>query len=140
MQYVGNQESKMIRQWLINFYTSPIMINKITSSVSQIRWLKRLHTQLNKPTNHSNEKSPKFLSQQIRKRNYKTLGTIVINSPLSPLYLKWNTLLSKVCRVFVTLLYNSIIEQFGRVYNPGYETPLTPDCYFSFWRLCVATL
>ena len=29
-------------------------------------------------------KSPKFLSQQIRKTYYKTLGTSVINSPISP--------------------------------------------------------
>ena len=29
-------------------------------------------------------KSPKLLSQGIRKHDYKTLGTIVINSPMSP--------------------------------------------------------
>ena len=55
--------------------------------VDYIKGLKRLDTQLNKPTNQNLLKSPKFLSQQIRKCYYKTLGTSVINSPLSPLSL-----------------------------------------------------
>ena len=38
---------------------------------------------MNQPTKNS----PSLLSQQIRKRNYKTLGTSVINSPMSPLSL-----------------------------------------------------
>ena len=33
------------------------------------------------------KKSPKLLGQRIRKRYYETLGTSVINSPLSPLSL-----------------------------------------------------
>ena len=33
---------------------------------------------------------PKLFSQQIRKRYYKTLGTSVINSPLSPISLVVN--------------------------------------------------
>ena len=39
---------------------------------------------LNEPTNQNSEKSPKLLSLQIRKRCYNTLGTSVINSPMSP--------------------------------------------------------
>ena len=38
---------------------------------------------MNQPTKNS----PSLLSQQIRKRNYKTLGTSVINSPMYPLSL-----------------------------------------------------
>ena len=36
-------------------------------------------------TNKNSLKSPKLLRQQIRRRDYKTLGTSVINSPLTPL-------------------------------------------------------
>ena len=38
-----------------------------------------------KSTNHNSLKSPKMLSQRKRKLYYKTLGTSVINSSLSPL-------------------------------------------------------
>ena len=41
------------------------------------------------------QKSPKLLSQRIRKRHYKTLGTSVINVPLSPLYLFKNIIKQK---------------------------------------------
>ncbi len=44
-------------------------------------------------TNQNSPKSPKFLCQRIRKRYYKTLGTIVINSPLSSL-----SLITYVCK------------------------------------------
>ena len=37
--------------------------------------VKRLHTQLNNPTNQNSLQSPKFLSERIRKLYYKTLGT-----------------------------------------------------------------
>ena len=61
---------------------------QITSFLDLIYCLKRLNTQLDKPTNRNSEKkSPKMLSQ-IRKRYYKSLGTSVINSPLSPLSLQ----------------------------------------------------
>ena len=40
-----------------------------------------------KMCNQNSLKSSKLLSQQIRKHNYKTLGTSVINSPLFPLSL-----------------------------------------------------
>ncbi len=56
----------------------------ITPSVDKNKWLKTLNTQLNKPTNQNSVNTVKFLSQQIRKRNCKTFGTSVINSPLSP--------------------------------------------------------
>ena len=50
-------------------------------------WLKRLNTQLSEPTNQNSIKSPQsFLRslQRIRKHYHKTLGTKVINSPMSP--------------------------------------------------------
>ena len=55
--------------------------------MADILKLERLDTQLNKPTNQN--------SLEIRKRYYKTLGTSVINSPLSPLFLR------KICLVNV---------------------------------------
>ena len=57
-----------------------MMTHKITPSVDYNLWLKRLDTQLNEPTNQI----PKLLSQRIRKRYNKTLGTSVLNSPMSP--------------------------------------------------------
>ena len=39
------QESKGIRQWLINLITFLMMIHKITPSVVYNKWLKRLNTQ-----------------------------------------------------------------------------------------------
>ena len=50
--------------------------------------IETLETQLNESTNHNSLKSPKVLSQRIRKRNYKTLETsgiyiffcIIVNS------------------------------------------------------------
>ena len=64
-----------------------MMKHKITTSVDHNKWLKRLNTQLYEPTNQNSKKVPKVVSQQIRKRYYKSLGTSVINSPLSPLSL-----------------------------------------------------
>ncbi len=80
------QGSKGIRQWPINWCncTTPMMINKISPSVDYNHWLKRFNTQLSKQTNKNSINSPKLLSQQIRKKYYKTLGTSVINSPMSP--------------------------------------------------------
>ena len=43
-----------------------------------------MNTQLNESTYQNSLKSPKLLSQRIRKRYYKTLGTGVINSPMTP--------------------------------------------------------
>ena len=46
-------------------------------------------------TNKNWLKSPKLLSKRIRKLYYKTLGTIVINSPMSPpsfLFMIWNSI------------------------------------------------
>ena len=53
------------------------------TSVDYDQWLKRWDTQLTEPTNQ-NLKSPKMLSQQIIKRNYKTLGTSAINNSMIP--------------------------------------------------------
>ena len=50
---------------------------------------------INKPANQNSIKIPKLLGQRIRK-HYKTLGTSVINSPMSPASLD-NTL----CKIIV---------------------------------------
>ena len=60
-----------------------MMLHKITTSVDYNQWLKSLHTQLNEPTNQTSTKVLNVFSQRIRKRYRKTLGIIVINSPMS---------------------------------------------------------
>ena len=56
-----------------------MMLHKITASVDYNKWFKRLDTQLNEPTNKN---LVNFFIQQ--KHYFKTLGTIVINRPISP--------------------------------------------------------
>ena len=63
-------------------------IHKITPSVDKNLWLKSFNAQLNEPTYQNSLKSPKLLSQRIRKRYHKTLGTSAINSSYSPLSLR----------------------------------------------------
>ena len=61
-----------------------MVIHRTTSSVDFNQWWKPFDQILkltNQPTN------PKLLSQTIKKLYYKTLGTTVINSPISPPYL-----------------------------------------------------
>ena len=50
-----------------------------------------MKTQLDKQTNQNALKSTKLLSQRIRKRYSKTLGTSVINCSLSPLSLVFDS-------------------------------------------------
>ena len=47
-----------------------------------------MDTQLIEPTSQNKIMSPKLLSQQIRKGYHKTLGTNVLNSPMSTLFAK----------------------------------------------------
>ena len=75
----------MIRQWPINWCTSPIMTHKFIFSGWNV-WTVNL---MNQPINIL-KKFQSLLSRQIRKHYYKTLGTSVITSPLSSLYL-WYT-------------------------------------------------
>ena len=56
-------------------------IRKITLSADYNQWLKRLDAQLNKPTNH--DKSPQGCYVKNKKHHYKTLGTSVINNPMT---------------------------------------------------------
>ena len=65
-----------------------MMIHKITPSADLKKWLKRLNTQLIEPPNQNSIKSPKLLSQRIRKCYYNALGTSVTNSPMFPPSLK----------------------------------------------------
>ena len=44
-----------------NWYISPMITHKITPSVDYNKWLKRLNTQLNKPTNQNLIKVPKVV-------------------------------------------------------------------------------
>ena len=55
------QGSNGIRQWPIKRCTFPMLIHKITPSVDNRYWLKRLDTQLKETTN---QKSLKFLSEK----------------------------------------------------------------------------
>ena len=59
------------------FMYSPMIIHKITPSVDHNKWFKRKDTQVHESTNQNFKKSPKLLSQQMRKYYYKTLGTSV---------------------------------------------------------------
>ena len=59
-------------------------MHKIIHSVPHNCWLKRLNTQLDKSTNQKLIKVPK---ERIRKHYQNTLGTSLINSPLSPSFL-----------------------------------------------------
>ena len=43
-----------------------------------------VYIKLIEATNQNSIKVPKVVKQRIRKRNYKTLGTSVINSPMFP--------------------------------------------------------
>ena len=61
-----------------------MMKHKSYSSVENNYWLKRLDTQLNEQTFQIQEGPKRLLRKRIRKRYYKTLGTSVINSPMSP--------------------------------------------------------
>ena len=62
--------------------------------------VKHLNTQLNEPTNQNSLKSPKLLSQRIRKHYYKTLRTRVINTLLSPFFLtKSSCIAGRLCRI-----------------------------------------
>ena len=63
------------------------------SSVYYNYWLKRLDTQLNDPTNQNLVKVPKLLGQRIRIDYWKTLGTGVINCPMSPPSLTLNCII-----------------------------------------------
>ena len=49
--------------------------------------MKRVDTQRNEPINQNSLKVPKVVKPTKKKRNYKTLGTSVINSTLSPFLL-----------------------------------------------------
>ena len=61
-----------------------MVLHKITASVGNNKWFKRLDTQLNEPTNKN------LVNVFIQRRHYfKTLGTIVINRPISPLGFKF---------------------------------------------------
>ena len=61
-----------------------MMIHETIPSVDYNQRLKSLDNQLNDPTNQNSIKVPNVVKPKNKKRYYKTLGTSVINSPLSP--------------------------------------------------------
>ena len=60
-----------------------MVIHIITSFVDYNYCLKRLYTKLHEPTNQNLVKFPKVVEPTNGKRYNKTLGTSVINSPMS---------------------------------------------------------
>ena len=62
---------------------------------------KRLDTQLDESTNRNSIKVSK-VSKSLRNRYYKTLGTSVINSPisLSPIYRSWGIIKWKIVYLY----------------------------------------
>ncbi len=63
---------------------------EISFSVVCNEWMKRLDTKLDKPTNKNSIKDTKVLNKRIKKRYYKTLGTSLITSPMTPSSLLMN--------------------------------------------------
>ena len=76
------QGSKGIRQWLLNWYSSQ------NSLLCRLQLVVETFGHSSQQPIKIQWKSPKLLSQRIRKRHYKTLGSSVINSLLSTLSLK----------------------------------------------------
>ena len=64
----------------MNWFTSPIIIHKVSTSFDYYYRLKRLDTQLCNPTNQNSAKVPKVYNPT----NKKTLDTRVKKSPMSP--------------------------------------------------------
>ena len=64
-----------------------------------------------------------MLSQRIRKLYYKTLGTSVINNPLSPLYLCLNRLITAFisCQWWLLASYNAWGDYYDKAPNYGPE-------------------
>ena len=60
-----------------------MIIHKFTAFVDYNQWLKRLDTQINKATNQISKKVTKVVMTLNKKRYNKTLGTSVVNSPMS---------------------------------------------------------
>ena len=60
-----------------------MIIHKFTAFVDYNQWLKRLDTQINKAKKNS-IKVTKVVMTLNKKRYNKTLGTSVVNSPMSP--------------------------------------------------------
>ena len=65
-----------------------MIIHKITPSVDYYKWLKRLNTQLNKPTNKNSFK----VSKVFKLMNKKTLKVwrLVNKQPIVPSLFDWN--------------------------------------------------
>ena len=61
-----------------------MLTNKINPFKDYNQWLKRLDTQLNEPKKTNSIIVPKVVKPTNNIRYYNTLGTSVINSPMSP--------------------------------------------------------
>ena len=71
------------------YHSKIIIIHKITPPVDYNLWLKCFDTQLNKSANQNSIKVAKVVRPANIKRCCKTLGTRVINSPMSPDLQTW---------------------------------------------------
>ena len=61
-----------------------MMTHKITFSVDNNKWLKRLDTQPYEPTNQISIKVPKIVKPTTKNTSFLTLWTSIINSPMFP--------------------------------------------------------
>ena len=85
-------------------------------SVDNNYWLKgALDTQLNKPTNQNSIKFPRLLSQRITKRYYETLGTSVINRPISPPLMN-----ETLCKILIKSLHLAFLHHFRSLHQIDY--------------------
>ena len=78
---------------------------KITTFIDYSWRLKYFDTQLNELTNQISIKK-NLLSQRIRRRNYKTLGTSEINSPPIVIAIQFSKLINYCQLALVTLAEN----------------------------------
>ncbi len=101
----------------INWYTSPMMIHK-TTPFCRLQFVVETSGHLTKwTTNQNSMKVPKVVSKRLRKRFYKTMGTIGINSPMSPpsqIYNIWK--LVRVENTFQTI-YPWLISLPNEIWN-----------------------
>ena len=86
--------------------------------------MKHLNTQINKLTNQN---SQKLLFQPIRICYYKTLGTSVINRPLSPLSLSLCILLLGCCTRFSYTLIKRCTQLAKLTFHPLYPITSPPS-------------
>ena len=107
------QESKGIRRWSINLFTSPI-----NTFVDYNQWLERFDTQLNEPTNQNSLLVPKVVRPTNKKLYSKTLGTSVLD-------------IVKLLKHFLYL--QNIFVLVKNNFRPIYFLVYSSDCFSLFY-------